>query len=535
MAPPSSSESTSENSIAPQVVKNALQMVFGTMTSRILGLLRDTALTALFSRHVTDAWTAAFRLPNLFRRLLGEGSMSVSFIPVFIESKLESEAQAKELANCFFTLLLILLGLITFFGTLYSEQLLRFLMDDNYVQNVNKFNLTVRMAKIMFSFIFFISNFAYFMGILNALGRYTLAAMAPTFWNLSMLLFTFMPPGWFLAEGDGLAIGVVFGGFVQAAVLVPSLRRLGYLPKIKFNPFHSRSLLVFRNMVPGIIGTGLLQITTIVNLRFASHLKEGAISYIYLADRLLELPLSLVSVSLGTALLPTLSELWSRGERKNMADTSNFYLRLNLFVAIPAAIGLYFLALPIIEILFKRGKFNGLEAIHTAQVVQVYSFILISASCVRVLVPAYYAIKNTWYPAVVASLSLAVHIVVAPILMERYELVGLVSSSFFSASLNFMLLLLGLRFFVPTFEIGKIITQVLKFLPGALALGVCLQLYTLFCSSEDFYFKKLLVLGSVGLLGTFAYFMIGGLIRLEEHEKTIAILITKIKGRLRKS
>ncbi len=436
-----------------KVTVYALMMAFGTMTSRVLGLVRDQLFASMFSPTVRDAWTAAFRLPNMFRRLLGEGSMSVSFIPIFVQARQDdpTDVRARNLVNSFYTLLLLVLATLTAVGTLWPEFFLNLMLDPSYSNIPGKFDLTVRMARIMFVFIFFMSTYAYFMGIMNALGRYGLPAMAPTFFNVAMIISNFVPQKFLDSPGDAISWGVVAGGALQTVILIPTLWKMGYLPRLQWD-FSSDVLRILRNMVPGMLGLGLLQITTIVNMRFASSLGEGPITYIYLADRLLELPLSLVSVSLGTALLPTLAGMWARGQKQKMSETANYYLRLNLYVAVPAAVGLYVLAQPIVEVLFLRGKFIAGDAAMTALVIRVYSFILISTSCVRVLIPSFYAIKNTWLPAMASGICLVVHVVLAPILMRHYGLGGLVSSSFVTGTLNLTILLISYRFLIGPFQ-----------------------------------------------------------------------------------
>lgn len=447
-----STEGRSENEEKKSVLVNAIKMAFGTLSSRFLGLVRDIAFTAFFPRPVTDAWTAAFRLPNLFRRLLGEGSLSVSFIPIFVEARLEDEKngthEAQNLVNGFYSCLLVLLSVLTGIGILKAELILSYLLDPIYISNTEKFLLTVRMAQIMFGFIFLMSHFAYYMGILNALGEYSLPALAPVFFNIAMIVSVFIPQKLFTSVGDGLAWGVMVGGLWQAGILIPSLIRKGYWPQPILRWKNPKVLKVFKNMVPGLLGTGILQMTTIINLRYASRLGEGAISYIYLADRLLELPLSLVAVSLGTALLPTLSKMWSEGNRSQLLETSQHYLRLNLFVCLPAAVGLFSLSRPMVEVLFKRMHFVNSDVDATSMVVSLYSFILIASSSVRVLVPLYYAMKNTWWPSVVGLICLVVHFFLAPALMKEWGLSGLVLSSFVSAMLNFICLAIPIHTWV---------------------------------------------------------------------------------------
>jgi putative peptidoglycan lipid II flippase len=326
-----------------------------------------------------------------------------------------------------------------------------------------------------------------------------------------------MPSHSFPQEGDGLAWGVLVGGFLQMALLVPALRRLGALPQLGFvrgNPDIRR---VLRNMLPGVLGMGLLQLMTIVNLKYASGLGEGAISYIYWADRLLELPLSLVSVSLGTALLPTLATIWSQGRTQQMSDTANYYLRLNLFIAVPAALGLYFLALPIVEVLYMRGRFNIVDAHATAGVLKVYALLLVVASTIRVLVPAYYAIKNTWFPAVASGASLVLHIVLAPLLMKSQGLEGLMISAFLSATLNGLLLLLFFPKWIASFDFAKILKHFLKFLVAGAVMVAVLQIYDpLVNFIGPAFASQVLALAAVIVLGITVYGFVSWLVRSEE-------------------
>lgn len=423
-------------------------MAFGTGTSRVLGLVRDQLFAAYFPLAVKDAWTAAWRLPNLFRRLLGEGSLSVSFVPVFVQVREEEAAngdlarvRSQNLFSTFYSTVLVVVGALTVFGTLWPEFFLRHMLDPSFLSDPERGPLAIRMSSIMFCFIFFMSTYALFMGVLNSLGKFAWAAMAPSFFNIAMIASNLLPTEWFHEVGDAIAWGVAVGGALQVIVLIPALKRVGYLPQFSLKWWDSDVWRIWRNMLPGMIGLGLLQITTIVNLRLASSLGDGSITYIYLADRILELPLSLVAVSLGAALLPTLSSLWAQKRPSEMISTLQYYFGLTLFVAVPAAIGIGFLAAPIARLLFERGQFNADDTAGTALVLQVYAALLVVSSCVRVLVPSYYAVRNTWLPAVVSGVCVAVHVLMAPLLMEQFGLRGLVASNVLTSTLNLILLL----------------------------------------------------------------------------------------------
>lgn len=538
-----------------QVVTNALSMAFGTFSSRALAVFREILLLSLFPRAVTDAWIAAFRLPNMFRRLLGEGSLTVSFIPVFVEALHQDQKRAHNLVNGVYTCLLLILSVVTCLGVLFPEPILRVLLDEKYVQQTENFLMTVRMAKIMFSFIFLVSIYAYFMGLLNALGHFGLAASAPALFNVAMILSTLCPPEWFPQVGDGLAWGVILGGFLQMLVLVPLLIKKGYLPKLSLDlisVFKNKDVQkVFKNMVPGLFGLGLLQITTILNQNFASRLGEGAITYIYSADRLLELPLSLVSVSLGVALLPTLSSLWSRNEKDKMSETLSYYMGLNLYVVFAAALGLFFLSEPIVEALFFHGHFSAADVEATSTVLRIWALIMIPISLVRVFVPSYYAVKNTWFPAVVSLVCLVVHWLIAPRLMQSYGLSGLNYSSLISSSLNIVLLFIFYPVFVHRFPVLQFLKTITRYLGPGFALGVFLFTYSHFevqilaaatgwvSDSQNFFsvfilkILKIIILSLVIITSAIIYFSTSSWLKIEEYEKTFGRLLSIILKKLR--
>ncbi len=528
-----------QNNKKNQVVKNALAMSLGTFSSRVLGLLRDTLLMSFFPRPITDAWTAAFRLPNILRRLLGEGSLSVSFIPVFVdcleESKKGDPAKAQNFLNSLYTLLLIVLSVLTALGIVYSDRVLAFTVDPSYVQNVENFSVAVRMSQIMFGFIFLMSQYALFMGVLNSLGQFGWPAMAPLFFNISMIVSTVMPDSWFSFSGEGLAWGVLVGGVLQTAVLIPPLIKKGYMPRLSSTLWTPEVKTVLSRMVPGLFGMGVLQLSLVINQRFASSLGDGPISYIYIADRLLELPLSLVSVSLGTALLPTLSSFLSAGKKDAMLETLETYFRLNLYVVLAAATGLYFLGEPIVELFFQRGQFTPQDTATTAQVIQVWALIMIPASAVRILIPGYYAIKNTWFPAVLSLVSLTGHYMLAPVLMAKWGLTGLNYSSLASSLFNFVILFGGYPFFVGAIPMRKSVIAVFKFAIICAVMGLVLQIHPVLKHALADHWNSVAKAGTlffcIALSGVI-FILLSKALRLEEYENTFAKVIGKITRKL---
>lgn len=509
-------------------------MAFGTLTSRVLGQLRESLLAAYFDKRVTDAWAAAFRLPNMFRRLLGEGSLSVSFIPVFVDSRLHSQSKAQNLVNSVYTFLLMVLGCLTAFGVLYPDPLLNSVLDPAYIADTEKFLLTLRLTKIMFGFIFFISSYAFVMGILNAMGEFALPAAAPTLWNLCMIISTILPQTWFQHTGDQLAWGVLIGGAIQALILVPSLVKSGFFPKFSLDYRNPDFVQVLKNMGPGLIGMGLLQFTTIVNLRFASSLMEGTISYINYVDRLIELPLSLISVSLGTALLPVLSSFLARKDKSNFILTIQQYLELNLLLTMAAAAGLFSLAQPFVQLIFGHGHFDKPENILiTSEILKTYCWIMIFTSGVRVLTPAYYAVKNTWFPAVVSALSLALHLILAPILLARYGVRGLMVSTISSATLNLILLLIFFpRFVLPGFRYKEFFINVAKFFLLAFLTGAAARIFYILQIYFSHGFWGLFINIALSVGAAISVFIFAGrLLKVEMIENVITKLRRKLARR----
>ncbi|MFS4460420.1 murein biosynthesis integral membrane protein MurJ [Bdellovibrio sp. HCB2-146] len=517
-----------------KVLKRAFSMASGTLTSRVLGLFRDVAMAALFDRIITDAWAAAFRIPNLFRRLLGEGSLSVSFIPVFVEVSAQDTTgvRARNLVNSVYTFLLLLLSVLTVLGFVTTEQILHVLLAENYHLDTVKWELTVRMARIMLGFVFFVSQYAYFMGLLNALGSFGLPAAAPALLNIAMLVFTFMPSEWFPVAGDQLAWGVLVGGVLQAAILWFALKSRNYLPQWKSDFWSADLKRVLLPILPGLLGTGLSQFMTLLNLYFASALAAGAISYIYWADRLLELPLALVSVSLGTALLPMLSEFAQGHQHERFRETLADQLLVNFFFGIPSALGLFFLARPIVEVLFMRGQFNAVDAEATAEVLRVYSLSLIVVSGGRVLAPAFYAFKQGWVPAVFAVLALVSHFVMAPFWIAQWGLAGLVFSSMLAMTFQFVLLVIALRYIRVTLPLKKTAREFSKMLLAGAALVVAVQIDSILLRQfGDVKFVRFGALAFTILFGAAVYIFISAALRVEVCESLLTHLRTKFRQR----
>jgi len=297
---------------------------------------------------------------------------------------------------------------------------------------------------------------------------------------------------------------------------------------IKFK-FFNHFFEVFKNMIPGLLGLGVMQIGLVINTRFASSLEEGANSWVYWSDRVLELPLSLFAVSLGTALLPTLAAHWSRNEKAEMIETANKYLRMIFFVSVPCALGVWFLARPIVEVLFHRGKFSTYDVMNTSSVLMIYSAGILSFGGIRVIAPSFYAVKNTFYPAIVSATCLIVHYFVAQYLMKLYGIRGLAGSSMISSGLNFILLLIGFKIFIGDLMMGKFIKSIFKFSVAGAVMVAVIQCYDILLAYfGDFYIVKLICLFAIIGASVISYFYMTSLLKTEEYEQVFANIQRKV-------
>ncbi len=495
--------------------------------SRVLGLFREQLFAALFTKDITDAWNQAWKIPNLFRRVLGEGSLSVNFLPVFIEQKQKSLETARSFAAGFFTLLFIFLTVFTVVGVICSADLVRLLVAEFYEQDVLKFERTVYFAKIMFGFIFLMSLYALFMAILNAFEEFFWPAVAPTFFNIAMIVATLLPAGLLPVKGETLAWGVLVGGVLQVLVLLPRLKALGFWPRFSMRVEWGPCRRVLINMGPGLLGTGLMQLTVLINSNFASSLPEGSISYIGWADRLLELPLSLVAVSLGTALLPRLSQLVAEKNWQSFNSTLIENLSLTFYLVLPCALGLYFLALPIVQLLFQYGHFSLSDSQKVAQIVEIYSLILISSSFARVFISAFYASQNTWFPAVASAIALGLHLAVAPRLMNRWGLNGLVFSTFLSGAISFIFLWVGFQVFVLRLANKDFIVRLFKTTLSALPMfGFLLLSKSVYDSTGPIWQRVLHLICAGGIAGA-TFLFLGHFCKIPEYENTFKKLLRR--------
>lgn len=417
-----------------------------TMLSRVFGFIRDMVVAGFFGAGMaTDAFFVAFRIPNLLRRLLGEGSLTVSFVPVFTEYlKTRSKEEACELANVTFTALSCILVIVTLLGLLFSPLIVT-IMAPGFVKSPNQYDLTVFFTRLMFPYIFFISLVALCMGILNSLRHFAAPALSPVVLNLAMITAALTMRGLFREPLLALVLGVLIGGVLQLAMQWPFLVRMGVWLKPDFRFTHPGLRQIGALIIPTILGSAVYQINVFVGTILASYLPKGSVSFLYYADRVVELPLGVFAFAVGTAALPSFSEHVSLGNLENLKKAISFSLRLILFIAIPATIALIALHVPIISVLFQRGAFDARSTLMTAEALFYYAVGLWAFSVIRIIDSAFFSIQDRKSPLKVAFVSIFVNVACSIILMFPLKHGGLALATSIASAVNVIILSLILK------------------------------------------------------------------------------------------
>lgn len=416
-----------------------------TMGSRVLGLIRDAVVAYFFgTKLAADAFYVAFRIPNLLRRLLAEGSLTFAFVPIFTEQLRESPEAGKKAANAVFSALVLLLIVLVLLGVAAAPWIVD-IVAAGFRNDPEKYALTVKLTRLMFPYIGLASIMAFMMGMLNSLKHFTAPAAAPMLLNVGIILGAVVLSHFFAEPSVGLACGVLLGGLMQMAVQIPPLHRLGFMPRFQFDWHHPALRSVWRLMVPSIFGSAVYQFNVLVITLLASFLPSGSVSYLWYADRITELPLGIFAVAVATATLPSLSEHAASRDTQSFTDTLQHGLRIAMLEAIPSAIGIVMLAAPIIQLLFERGSFGPESVAGTAGALVFFALGIPFISGVRNTVPAFYALKDARTPVKIAAVALVVNAALAAILMQYMLHRGLALAMAISSAVNFILLIILLR------------------------------------------------------------------------------------------
>lgn len=426
-----------------KVAKRAGLISLLTFVSRITGLLRDAVIAYFFGAlAAADAFYMAFTIPNLLRRFVAEGALTISFVPIFTGELKKSRETAKLLSDQSFSWLTVFLFLLTALGIYFSPAILT-AMAAGFQEEPQKFALTVALTRACFPYLIFVSLAALAMGVLNSLKKFGSPAASPIFFNVGMIAGALISP-WFNPPVFGLVAGVLLGGFLQLAVQFPDLKRVGFWPRIHFG-VHPELKSLLGLMLPAAYGAAVYQLNVIVVRFFTSFLPTGAVSYIWYANRLFEFPMGVFAIALATAIQPTLAEFSAEKNWEKFKETLAYGLRLNFLITIPAMVGLLALAHPIVRVLLQRGAFDPAATQATAEAIQAFALGLPFLGLVRLIVPAYYSIKDSKSPVVFATLAVAANVFLSWWWVRPLQHVGLALAISASSVVNAVGLALWLR------------------------------------------------------------------------------------------
>ncbi|MBV7257248.1 murein biosynthesis integral membrane protein MurJ [Pacificimonas sp. WHA3] len=452
------------------LIKNVGTIGGLTMVSRVFGFVRDMLLSRLLGAGTgADAFFVAFKLPNIFRRLFAEGAFSAAFVPMF--SKAYHGEGGREAALTFSRQVLSVFLPILFVFTALAEIFMPWIvyaMANEYQDVPGKFGLTVDLTRITFVYLLLISLVSLLAGILNSLSKFAAAAAAPILLNIclitAVLIFGSTEPDPEFVTARALAVAVSIAGVLQFLWLLWAVHRAGIdlrVSRPRLTPQVKRLLTI---ILPATFGAGIYQISQFVDIFFATRLEEGAMSFLNYADRLNQLPLGVIGIALGTAILPALSRLIGRDDQEGAKRLMGTALELSMLLTIPAAVALFICAEPLVAGIFMGGRFTAEDAAMTASVMAALSAGLPAYVLIKVFTPGYYARDDTKTPVYTALAALVANIVLILLLIERLEVVALPAAAASAAWLNCVLLYIGLhrsdRFRLPTVVAGRVVKQI---------------------------------------------------------------------------
>ena len=490
--------------------KSFFTISFFISLSRILGFIRDILIARYVGVSVlSDAFFAAFRLPNFFRRVFAEGAFNSSFVPIFIE-KLHNEKNPQNnhdvkifLANIF-SILLYSLFIFVIILQIFMPFFMKILFPGFFL-DPEKSSLLISFSHITIFYLIFISLVSFFSGILNSINKFAVPASSPIILNSTLILVILLCGEMFPNYGYALSWGVFLAGILQFIFVGFAVYKSGFLVYPKVPKINQDIRKFFRKLLPGIIGANVMQINLLVDSIFASMIM-GAVSYLYYADRINQLPLAMIGIAIGIALLPNLSRRIKGGEFESAIKLQNMALEAGLILVMPATLALTVLAYPIISTLFQRGAFGENESNLVSQALMFYSLGLPSFVLVKVMEPSFFSRGDTKTPMKIAILCLINNVILNYVFyILEMGFIGIILASVFSTYLNLTLLITNLirkkLFYFEKDFVKKLISILIPSIVMALTLYLLKQYFLI----QDF--NKIFELSMMILLGLIIYFM----------------------------
>jgi len=446
-----------------------------TLLSRITGLVRDSLMASyLGAGLVADAFAVAFRFPNMFRSLFAEGAFNAAFVPLFT-GKLEGEG--REAARAFAEQAYAVLGVLVLGVVALMEIAMPwaiYLLAPGFDDVPGKIELAAEFSRITFPYLLFISMVSLQSGVLNALGRFAAAAGTPVLLNVTAVAVLLAAAPYTPTAGHAMAWGVFASGISQFLWLVASMRRAGMslgwvrpalTPEVK-------SLL--KRVVPGVVGAGVYQVNVMMNTIIASGVAQGAVTYLYYAERLNQLPLGIIGIAIGTALLPALSRQLRTGDRAAADETQNRAMEFGLLLTLPAAFAFAVIAQPIIAVIYEHGSFHAEDTLQVARTLMAFGLGLPAYVLIKVVTPSYFARHDTTTPVKAAMVSMVVNIALNLLLMHPLQQVGMALATGVSAWINFAILVWRLKKLDHFTVDARLKSRLLRILAACLVMSAAL-------------------------------------------------------------
>lgn len=517
-----------------------------TLLSRFTGFARDMVLANfLGAGAVSDAFFVAFKLPNFFRSLFGEGAFTTAFVPM-LSQKLVSDGREKSMifAAKAISVLAFFLAIFVILMEIFMPWVVDVLAP-GFADNGGKIELATTLSRITFPFLLFISIVSFQSGILNSLGRFAAPAAAPVILNVMMILSIFIFVPFSITPAHGIAIGVTFAGFLEILWLSWFLRRENVFLKPRFDIFtitkDPEIKTLFKRIAPGILGAGVYQINMFVDTVLVSLVGTGAISWLYYANRMQQLPLGVVGAAIGVALLPILSHHLKTGELKEAQKTQDKAIEYGVLLSVPAAVGLIILAEPIINILFQHGRFNALDTAMTSQALIAYAVGLPLYVMVKALAPNFFARGDTKTPVKYSIVVLIANLIFCLILMKPFGHVGIASATTIASFVSLYQYVHGLKkrgYWQFSKELAKkvlLITLCSAIMGGAM-LGIQALLNYQFGNWLDLTLSfKLIIFSALGILGVATFGIMAKLTGVLNISDVLKLLSRKRKNNAKAS
>lgn len=501
-----------------------------TLASRISGFIRDMLIANYFGASGSlDGFFVAFRIPNLFRRLVGEGALTISFIPVYTEYLINnSREEALDLARKTLSILLIVLTTIVVFGVIFSGQIVQLFAVG--FQDPSQLLLTIDLTRIMFPYLFLVGLVAFAMGYLNSHGYFFTPAFSPVLLNVGFILGAVLFRKFFTEPLYGLALGVMAGGLMQVLLQIPTMIRAGFRMKFSIDLQHPGIRKIFRLIAPATFGIAVYQVNILVNTILASLLPSGSISYLFYADRLTEIVLGVFIVSIGNVILPEMSRVSALDDIDRLKKIFRTSVNAALFLAIPASAALMVIGYPILSVLFMRGEFTPFHTEMTRSALFFSSAGISSIALLRITTPTYYSLKDTRTPVITSTIAFVINITLGYLLMKTRLLhAGLALANSIAVTVQVVILLFVLKRKIGTLHFREYIIPISKIIAASLAMSAALLYISGFADWTGGSFSSRLITLIVMLTaGGVTYFSICMVLRVEE----LAFVINKLRRRI---